>query len=46
MYGSNPNYFKFGNIREGFIFGNVRSLVKIKLSRNGEIILLFTDEGK
>ena len=33
-------YCKFGNFREGFIF------VKIKSSRNGEIILSFTDLGK
>ena len=33
-------YCKLGNFREGFIF------VKIKSSRNCEIILSFTDIGK
>ena len=36
-------YCKFGNFREGFIF---ESFVKIKSSRNGEVTLSFTVEGK
>ena len=36
-------YCEFGNFREGFI---LRSFEKIKSSRNGEIILSFTDAAK
>ena len=39
-------YCKFGNCREGSIFAKIlrmRSFVKLKLSRNGEITLSFTD---
>ena len=42
-------YCKSGNFREGFIFAktsHMRSFVRIKSSRNGEIILTFTDIGK
>ena len=39
-------YCKFGNFREGFIFAKLRSFVKIKTSRIGEIILSFTDTSK
>ena len=37
-------YYKFKNLREGFIFAklHMRSFVKSKLSRNGKITMLFT----
>ena len=38
-------YCIFGNFREGFIFAKLRSFVKIKSSRIGEITLSFTDIG-
>ena len=39
-------YCKFGNFHECFIFAKLRSFVKIKPLRNGEITLSFTDVGK
>ena len=46
-YENSSIYCKFGNIREDFIFAKLmRSFVKIRSSRNGEITLSFTDEGK
>ena len=38
------SYCKIGNIREGFIFA--KEFREKKPSRNGEIILLFTDGGE
>ena len=39
-------YCEFGIFREGFIFAHMRSFVKIKSSRIGEITKPFTDIGK
>ena len=38
-------YCKFRNFSKGFIFAKLRSFVKIKSSRIGEITLSFTDIG-
>ena len=39
-------YYKFGNFCEGFIFAKLRSFLKTKSSRNGDITLSFIDIGK
>ena len=39
-------YCKFGNFCEGFIFAKLRSFLKTKSSRNGDITLSFIDIGK